>query len=194
MKKKEECYIFFCWGCFFGICIPLFSVLLIDIFYYIPNIKKSILTFYGMGLSIIVIATSLSGTFISYRLYDTRPHMEKQVDYLLYLIGFFVCFFIGILVVLTGGVLKSLFSFYFIYLPSVVAVAFSSKKNNGLKIVSLLCILMIVIGLFFPVENSEYNKFYSTMMHKMFYLGIAIMQLFAIFFLEINRQNGEVES
>jgi len=100
----------------------------------------------------------------------------------------FTSVLVGVVVLLTGGALRSIFAFYLLYLPMVVAVAFTPSpgtKAKGLIITSFACAVMIFASLCLGTETAQYRDvFYGSFPYKSEYFLVSLIQLGAIIGIE----------
>lgn len=184
MTKQHECHVFTIWGCLLGVDLPIGLAMLYDFFIYQAYLhKEALFPSYVHGLFVIVMLLAGIGPYYAQVWYFTKPNHEKKIDYFLYGVGFLTCLLIGVIIMLTGGILRSLFSFYLIYLPSIVAIAFA-KTKQGLVILCGTAAMMIFIGLKWEFLPKEYMDFYGSASFKIGCFIIAIIQLMSIIKLE----------
>ncbi len=182
-SKKEDCKVFAFLGSVLGLFVPTFLFLI-----YILATKKTSL--YGelvIGLLIVLIILSFL-PILYHLLYDVYPHRHKRYDYELYVIGSLTVIVTAITVYFTGGMEVSLLSFYFLFIPSAIAISF--EANISLKLVcSIGCISVIYLFLFAP-NNNTLNQ---DVIYKIFYCLIIIIQFISIYFLEKESKSRRYE-
>lgn len=191
LKKEQECHVFAKWGCLLGLGAPIGLAMLYDFFGSRPHL---VFPRHVHGLFVITAAVAIVGAYFAkhwYSICTNDAAKVKRIDFFLYAIGVVTCLLIGLIVVFTGGVLRSVFSYYFLYLPSIVAVSFTpaeDSKGRGLIFVSLTCAAMIAVGLLFATTESQtYKAFCDSAPRKFGHFAIAVIQLSAIILIERKR-------
>ena len=180
ITKQQQCHIFMFWGCLLGVDVPIGLAMLYDFFIHQWHFQKEpLFPSLVYGLFVVVMVIVLVGPYYAQLWYNLNSSREKHIDMFLYAIGFVTCILMGLIIMETGGVLRSIFSFYLIYLPSIVAIAFT-KTRYGLITVSITSAVMIFIGLRWEVMPTAYMDFYGCTIFKIGYWLIAIIQLIAI--------------
>lgn len=182
-EKKDNCWRLFFFGSF-GILLPLVVVTVYDIFLRIQEIKQ------GRYILVVIftcIITLLTGS--AYIFYDRYPKKENRIDIFLYIIGALEMLAVGYLVYLTGGAQDSIFTFYFLFVPSIVAISFKAKW--GLVTVCVTSFIAILINEIFVKPTNVYEVYAKTEHYKYQYIITIAIQLFMIFLLEISTRNGK---
>lgn len=174
--RKDSCYKFFIYACLYGILIPTFLLIVYDLI--VPTFQQGLVKFYLFAIMAIVCYP-----LIAYILYDKNSISPEAIDVSLRLTGAITIILVGISVHYTGGMEKSLMSYFFFFIPSAVAIAYDANKS--LKIIIPLSLIAVTLNLLVktdlkPFENSIYLMFYIT--------GIAF-QFFAIYKLETTKKN-----
>jgi len=191
-ELKRDCDRFVLWGCVVGIDAPFLLLLIWDVVCHdnAPG-KQKIL---GGWLILLLILVCLAGTVGTYMAVSklnsdqlTADDRLSKASTALYLVGVIVAALTGLVVVFTGGVLKSIFSYYLLYLPAVVAVAFA-RSRRGVILVSAMCLLMLGIGLLFEHETTGYTEFYGSPMHKCGLWAFSLFQVFVVVYLEFTER------
>lgn len=175
-RKAKEAKNFFIWACLLGLAIPILACFIIA---YVRGRESLPLKLILEALSAIIIA--LGGVASALYCYHIHPNIHKCTDYLLYVVSVIVCIIVGTLIRDTGGMINSVFSYYLIYLPSVVAIAFTptSRWKKGLFFTALICFIMAVIGFYGNCSDKIFDDEV-----KFFRVGITLIQLLAIYMLE----------
>ena len=195
-RRESECHVFAKWGCHLGVGVPIALIMLYDLFGGHRYFQSTdIFPRHVIGLGIVTILVASLGSYFAKHWYSkcaAASLTEKRVDVFLYGVGVATCILLGIIVAYTGGVLLSPFSYYFLYLPSIVAVSFTpnpASKGRGLIVVSLTCAIMIAVGLFNagPI-STEYKAFCESLPRKIAYFIIAAIQFLAIILIERKEQ------
>ena len=117
--------------------------------------------------------------------FTEHPNSVKTVKVWLYVLGCSTAVCMGVLIVYSGGVLRSPFAFYLLYIPSIVALAFTPTSpkllmSPGVLIASVVCGILMVWGLFCAEEAPGYKAFYDSHTHRYGCLVMITIQLASI--------------
>jgi hypothetical protein len=183
-RKKEDCRVFAYFGSGLGLGIPTVFLLIYHLSVHSLSGNANLTT--GL-LIILIILTFLPLLF--HMLYDTHPNHQVKIDYGLYIIGSLTVILTALTVFFTGGMESSLLSFYFLFIPSAIAISF--EANISLKLVCFLgCLSVILLFLFAPDNGTIYND----ITYKIFYCLIIILQFVSIYLLELKSKSRRYET
>jgi len=181
-KLHHELELFTRWGCGLGVAAPLVTAFLYDIISGQQIFSNKLYCLFGVTPLV-----AYMGSYHTLQSVVKGKIRPLQVRVQLYIIGILTSLSMGMIIVMTGGILRSVFSFYLLYLPSIVAIAFTpskTTKGRGLIITSLTCAIMIIVGLRYGVETSQYTEFYGSFTYKFGYFLVSLIQLSAFIFIE----------
>jgi hypothetical protein len=121
-SKKNRCKIF---G-FYGTAIGLGGPTVLSCIYYCGLCDMNNIGVLSGFIMLFIIA--LSPPYI-HLLYGGDDAKNEKVDKILYTIGTIAVIVTAYIVFFTGGMKHSFLSFYFLYMPSVIAIAFDAHKG-----------------------------------------------------------------
>lgn len=182
---RKEMDTFVTWGCVLGIALPVSLALLFDIIRVFVFDKPNI--FFGLLYLIFFATIGISG-FGSYYVSSwitNHPDRTRTARVLLYILGAGTAILMGVTVVCSGGVLRSPFTFFLLYLPAIVGIAFTPTSDNvikspGVLMICLLCGIMMLGGVLFSFEPPGFADFQGSCAHKIGYLTTSGIQLLSI--------------
>ena len=158
-----------------GIIVPCF----VTLFYH--SWQARITTFTSFTLIMVALVIVAASPFLAYVSYDKRPKWETKTDWFLYSVGVLAVILIAVIVHHTGGLPYSLFTFFFLFVPSAVAIAFEAR--TGLKFVCFASFLAIAYNLLKPALELPDSP-YTSASYKLTYIVFVGLHLLIIYFLE----------
>jgi hypothetical protein len=170
---------FFLFGSLLGIIIPLG----ISIYFHF-NERTPLRfndTFLVYGIYFLII-----GFFplIAFLLYYYLPNWKHFINILMYLVGLGSVCVNFVLVQNSGGIDKSLFKFYFYFIPAAIAIAYRSKL--GIILTASLCCYFVIKSYTNPPQYSEeIQKALSSESYGFYYCITVIFHFISIVFLEL---------
>ncbi len=181
---RTELRIFVNWACALGVALPLVLAGLLELYRYKCNVPTVFFPeLYFMGFLTLIVALGIPYYLSNW--FTEHPNSVGAIKVWLYVLGCATAGCMGVIIVYSGGVLKSPFAFYLLYIPSIVALAFTPTspkllKSPGVLIASVVCGLLMLWGLFCAEEAPGYKTFYDSHLHRYGCLVIIIIQLASI--------------
>jgi len=180
--------IFMNYGVFGGVLLPFlipilgilwdFKDLSMDVNYPIAK-GMEIYVIIIMLLYIIIVLVIINKIFAGI-INDYRESKRKATTIILYVIGLFSIFVLFLIILWTGGLSKSPFTGYFIYVPVVVYITF---QNIGKAFVAAICAILLAIcstPAIMPSLFSSYNSINSSSsLYQCYYLIVLCWQIIA---------------
>ena len=190
-KKKIACKHFGFYVGVLAVFVPLLLVTLFHSFYPITQNNK-------LMLSIVLLMAVATYPLLAYTFYDEKidEKKERYIDYSLYVSGLVTIILVGYIVLYTGGLSHSIFSFFFFFFPSAVAIAFDA--SFGLGLVCFTSFFSITMNLYaehmktIPTDSAVFE----TTEYLILYVIFVAIHLLVIYLLEtksIKRSHTEDE-
>ncbi len=183
---KEGCIRLFYYGCGGGIIAPVLIIIIYNIFLMdLSNHHELILKIFIVD--VIIICILACSPLVASRLYEKNKYKVITINWFLYITGILEMAGIGTLIWLTGGARNSLFTFYFFYIPSVIAISFKSK--DGIIITCIASLTAIILNVIYVDSDHLYKDIVNTWHYDLQYGLITFFQLLFVCVTEVEEKN-----